>query len=42
VFWQAIDHFTFACELQYLRSEYEAAMTTADNVRATFATFIGF
>lgn len=40
VFWNAAEHMTYAAELQFLRTEYEASAATADNVRVTVALFL--
>ena len=42
VFWEVIEHFTAAFELQYIQSDYEKAAAAADNVRSTFAVYVNF
>lgn len=40
VFWNVTERMTYAAELQYLGTEYEALSATAQNLRATVALFV--
>ena len=42
VFWSAAAHLTAAAELQYLRTDYERASASAENVRLTLALLVPF